>query len=253
MTSVIEKILSLTGCEKNRKFEAMNTGFATKIIALKYQLACNRGDRQASPLHQAAQKAGIDTESATLHRLTLPIVDDAAISLDIVCGNLVAVLLPLSAASAAVASVYASLCRHAMRRDGHIDPDDKTFVLIEYNPKMTKYRYSTIAANGAAQDESLYNAFVTAMLTNEELDFDLEVEMASLRDRSRCNRQRIKAKMKSLGLKVLRGRKADVYLRHGGRKVSVDIDLLARQFPEAYRCCCTEAHGYEYISLKLHA
>lgn len=250
---ILQRVLLLLGLDKAKAFRNLDTANMAKFIALKYQLACSRGDTEKSPLHCAAAVAGVSIGGEELKTMKIPVVEGMAVCLDLVASTMVALILPATQSSGRVAAVFTSLCRHAMRVNGFDGMAALPFVLVEYNNRLTKFRYSVVRDCDAAQDESIYNAFLTALLTNEELDFDLEIEIASLRDRSRSNRQRLKAKMQSLGLKVLRGKKADVYLRRRGRKLSINIDLLAEKYPEAFAECCAERCGDEYITVKLHA
>ena len=58
--------------------------------------------------------------------------------------------------------------------------------------------------------------------------------------------------MHKMGLRMLKGTKASIYLRRTTKKCTVDLKKLETAYPAAYRDCVTGGKQYEYITIRLH-
>ena len=250
---ILEILLRFSSLEKKPLFSPAAIVKAIEAIQLKHFLLSRSADSQAdSPLIKAAKLCGASTDFRLLGTKTPLAYLDFTLSVPFITEGFAAFVLPRSSQSRRVATILGALARRVFRENGlFFDQASIPLVLIEYCPKG-KYTYQLIADNGDDENQSLFDSFATAVCTNNEADFEIELEALRMRAASRGNREKIKERMKALGLKVLRGRKADVYLRRRSRKVSIDVAKLIEKYPEVYADCTRVRRGGEYITVKIH-
>lgn len=188
-----------------------------------------------------------------LYIITLSLVDKLKLELPVCNEKFIGLPLPGCSCSERVAEIYAAVCRHALRKAGFEAEARKQFFALLRDLKTGHVEARPIAAETAENDADIYNSLMTAILTNNETDFDIEIAAHELRSQTRTSRERIKRHMKSLGLKTLKGKKADMHLRASKKTTSVDIEKLAREYPEAYNACVRMRNSREYLQIKLHA
>lgn len=248
---VLPSVLQLLGLEKLKPFAKFDFSGAAESLHLKFILANDCGDRSRSPLHRAAEIAGV-SDFKVDEVMAKRTFENCTISLHILTDKFVVLIMPVSSSSRRVAAVYSALCRRALDATCEGSKAELPFVLIETDARMKRFRYSLLEETAAEDNEILFNSFATAVCTNNEADFDLELEIFRMRSLSKINRERIKLRMKNLGVRMLRGKKADVYLRRRTMKTSVDVTLLSTKYPEAYAECCRELPAKDYLTVKLH-
>ena len=78
------------------------------------------------------------------------------------------------------------------------------------------------------------------------------MELQGVRTRSNIARERIKRRMQKMGIRVLKGKRASIFLRQTPQKCVVDLKRLEAEFPAAYAACVSGGKRYEFISVKLH-
>ena len=99
---ILQRVLLLLGLDKAKAFRNLDTANMAKFIALKYQLACSRGDTEKSPLHCAAAVAGVSIGGEELKTMKIPVVEGMAVCLDLVASTMVALILPATQSSGRV-------------------------------------------------------------------------------------------------------------------------------------------------------
>ncbi len=93
---------------------------------------------------------------------------------------------------------------------------------------------------------------ITAELTNNGADLDLEAHLAHLRNLSESNRRRLLREMQALGVSELHGCGASIYLRCRSSSSRVDLARLQAEFPQAYAACVDVRQPRPYIIIKQH-
>lgn len=186
----------------------------------------------------------------------IDLVDGMYIPVNFIMDDAMVLVLPRCAAAAEIARVWACIARAALQRAGDGRASGR-FMYILVNPAKITPAQTVVAEVGfdgisEADIEATYEAFLTSCVTNDETDFDIEIELQGLRSRSAASRERIKSRMKRMGVSVLRGSKASVYLRKASSKCTVDLRRLSDEYPEAYKACVSGGKKYEFITIKLN-
>ncbi len=254
--NLIPTLCHLCGLQENRTIREFNY---IRVMQKLYSLAENFEKRIGSgfsPIHFAAKQAKIIPGHLETIDQRIILCDGMYINVNFVYDNLNVIVLPRTSDAANVGKLWAVIVRKAMQKIG-LKNADLPFVLVLVNPRHFDEKHTlAVAEPGRDYDdesaESLYKAFVTAAVTDDETDFDIEIEMHGIRLKASAARQRIKKRMKALGVKSLRGTKATVYLRSRGRKVRVDLKRLEMQYPAVYKDVVSVGDAREYITFKLN-
>ena len=243
---LLPTLYHLCGLQMTRNALRFSRDAVVRRISTTAQLVAS-GSKQFSPLHEAYRLAtGKDTDSIPDFRtLRMFVVDGVFARVEEIRddGPLI-LLLPKSAQAMYLARIFAIIIRQMFVEYDQIDLVEKPFVAVLVTPGDI----SDIEPESLA---STYEAFRTAIATNDESDFDLEIELQGMRTRTHAARERIKRRMQQMGVHVLKGSKASVFLRKSPKKVRVNIKLLRNKFPDAYRECVTNGKASEYITIKL--
>lgn len=238
---------------RNFRYEAVMT-----TLLNKYTLKKQGGGTGFSPLHIAAEMAGDKQADLYLdgeNRVNL--VDGMYLTINFIVGTTNVLILPNTKGAKHIARLWAYIVSCCLKKsDSPLQFNRYAYVLVDpRNIDKEHTRIDTISFDDVDNDviESTYSAFVTAALTDDETDFDIEIELQGVRSRSNAARERIKRRMQKLGVRVLKGKKASIYLRSTPKKCTVDLKRLSIEFPEAYSACVTEeAKKYEYLTFKLN-
>lgn len=209
-----------------------------------------------SPVHAAAAAASLAPGRLVAVDRRITVCDGMYININFVYDNLNIIILPRTAGAENVGRLWAVIARKAMESRGLHADAARPFVLLLVNTRHIDRAHTVIIpAPGEGYDDTsadnLYKAFIAAAVTDDETDFDLEIEMHGIRLKSSAARQRIKKRMKDLGVRSLCGSKATVYLRSRGKN-TVDIKKLMDKYPDVYRDVLVSAGTCEYITFRLN-
>lgn len=255
---LLPTLYHLCGLQMTRNALRFSRDAVVRRISTTAQLVAS-GSKQFSPLHEAYRLAtGKDTDAIPDFRtLRMYVVDGVFARVEEIRddGPLI-VLLPKSAQAMYLARIFAIIIRQMFVEYDRPELAEKPFVAVLVTPGKIDAQHTRILPVDISDVEpeslaSTYGAFKTAIATNDESDFDLEIELQGMRTRTHAARERIKRRMQQMGVHVLKGSKASVFLRKSPKKVRVNIKLLRNKFPDAYRECVTNGKASEYITIKL--
>ena len=238
----------LLGVERQKNIAHWDLSLAKQNLKLQFELANHGGDIAKSPLHLA-----LETEDDRVFDApSIELAPGLLAECDFLVGRHVAVLTPQVASAANIALILGSVYLEAQRRLGLTVADDARIVHITAAKSGRFAECTELEPMPAEQTRQILEGFITAACTNNELDFDVEMELSALRLRSSANRERIRTRMQKMGVSSLKGRKADVFLRRNRGFLRVNYALLKEKFPEAYAECVSQGESQFYLSVKLH-
>lgn len=251
--NLLPTLCHLCGMKPTRNLMRFRYGVVMARLITMYHLYNGGGGSGFSPLHLATYGRAADFMAADCK---IDLVDGMYIPVNFIMDDTMVLVLPRCAAAAEIARVWAWIARAAMQRAGDGRASSR-FMYILVNPtKITDGQtvVGEVSFDGVSEAdiEATYEAFLTSCVTNDETDFDIEIELQGLRSRSAASRERIKSRMKRMGVSVLRGSKASVYLRKASSKCTVDLRRLSDEYPEAYKACVSGGKKYEFLTIKLN-
>lgn len=263
--NLLPTLCHLCGMKPTRNLQKFNCRQVMDRLETMFELRSIDAGSGFSPLHIAAC-AGSGTPEAPApgqrishSDLRIPLVDGMYLSVNFVIGNTNILVLPKTKGADNIARIWAYIVSYALSQtgDGHSCGSDAKFAYILVNPSKITPEQTTIGAidmeiADADTLRSTYDAFVTAALTDDETDFDLEIELQGIRNKSNVARERIKRRMQRLGITTLKGKKASIFLRKTPQKCTVNLKKLEAEFPQAYKACVENAKRYEFITIKFN-
>lgn len=253
--NLLPTLCHLCGMKPTRNIRRFSYDAVMTRLKSMYLLKEAGGGSGFSPLHLAADLNGGENISLT-EDLHINLVEGMFLAVNFVVGTTNVLVLPRTKGADNIARIWAYIVSHKTA-DQSGDGKKPRFAYILVNPaKITpdETRIGTVDLDGIdpADIRSTYDAFVTAALTDDETDFDIEVELQGVRTRSNVARERIKRRMQKMGIRVLKGKRASIFLRQTPLKCTVDLKRLQAEFPDAYAACVENGKRYEFISVKLH-
>ena len=243
--------MKITRNLQNFKYDAVMSSLKTK-----YELHRSGGGNGFSPLHLACKQCKDDLVNyncRTNERISL--ADGMYLDINFIVGRTNILVLPKCAGASTIARCWAMIVKHWLVSCKQ--PFEYNYAYILVNPKKIDYANTTVEAIDLSYVDadtlkSTFDAFVTAAVTDDETDFDIEMELQGARDRSNRCRERIKHRMRSMGLNVLNGKKASIFLKTRPKQKKVDLAKLHTLFPDAYNACVSdEKRKYEYLTFKM--
>ena len=250
---ILAHIINILGYSKHAAFRGFDENRESSRLTMRWELHYTSFTLQDDECFCAVERELGQSVYGRLFTVRLSLISGLDIRLQICHEKFIGIALPDSRFSKRVAEIYASVCRHAMRQAGLEEEAAKPFIAFLRNKKTGSIAPEVLTADTPENDGAIYNSLLTAILTNNETDFDMEIAVHELRTQTRVSRERIKNHMKSLGLKVLKGKKADVHLRTSKRGAVIDVEKLAAEYPEAYKACLRNRESREFLQIKVHA
>lgn len=251
--NLLPTLCHLCGMKPTRNLRRFNYSLIMTRLESMYILKNSGGGTGFSPLHLATQG---EEAGGILKDVHINLVDGMYISVNFIIAGYNVIVLPRTSAARNIARIWAYIVRHALSIAGNDYTFNKfTYILVnpsKITPEETQIGEIDLSEVDEETLKSTYEAFIAAALTDDETDFDIEIELQGIKTRSMAARQRIKRRMQKMGLKVLRGTKASIYLRNGSSRCTVDLKKLESEFPDAYKKCVKGAKHYEFLTIKLN-
>lgn len=253
--NLLPTLCHLCGMKATRNIKRFNYDAVMTRLKSMYLLKNAGGGSGYSPIHIAA---GFDApvDHQLKDNLNITLVDGMYLSINFVVADTNILVLPRTKGADNIAKIWAYIVSYKTS-DKHRADVKPRYAYILVNPgKITQEetRVGVVTLDNVDKDDikNTYDAFVTAALTDDETDFDIEIELQGVRTRSNMARERIKKRMHKMGLKVLKGKRASIYLRQTPKKCTVDLKRLQSEFPAAYAACVENGKRYEFITIKVH-
>ena len=255
--NLLPTLCHLCGMKATRNIQRFKYDAVMRRLHTMFLLADMGGGTGYSPLHIAADlPIGQKYRGTVLTDVRHGLVDGMFLSVNFVINSTNILVLPRTKGADEIARLWAYIVHYAKTKDAAPDPAERyAYVLVNptrIEPDQTRIAAIDISTDDADICKSTYEAFVTAAVTDDETDFDIERELQGVRSRSNASRERIKRRMHKMGLRMLKGTKASIYLRRTTKKCTVDLKKLETAYPAAYRDCVTGGKQYEYITIRLH-
>lgn len=255
--NLLPTLCHLCGMKATRNIRRFKYDAVMRRLHTMFLLADMGGGTGFSPLHIAAGlPIGQKYDGPVLTDVRRGLVDGMFLSVNFVINNTNILVMPRTKGADEIARLWAYIIHYAKTRDNDTEGAERyAYVLVnpaKIEPDQTRIATIDISEDSADVYRSTYEAFVTAALTDDETDFDIERELQGVRSRSNAARQRLKSRMRKMGLRMLRGTRASIYLRRTAKKCTVDLRKLETAYPQAYRDCVTSGKQYEYITIRLH-
>lgn len=250
--NLLPTLCHLCGLKETRNLRSFNYRSVMTRLEGMYHLMNAGGGTGYSPLHEAARMtpgraAGVIFRTDT----RIDLVEGMYLSVNFTVNNTHIIVLPRTKGAEELARIWAYIIRYS----AHMD-DSHRFVCILIKPRKITPSETRITEIDMDVDQQVfkdtYDAFVAAALTDDETDFDIEYELQGVRSRSNVARERIKRRMQKMGISVLRGKRASIYLRKTPKKCTVDLLRLQKDYPEAFSTCVRDARQYEFITIKFN-
>lgn len=248
--NLLPRIIAMLGLEGAKGWRTWRIDHAMQRLTVLYTLAEASGDRRPSPLHQALAILYPDAEAKPkIHPVSVDIAQGYCLTAWLTADSHIIIAMPISNATANVADIYGNILASSLRE---IHVEASRIICIRLGDKLRKWSIDDVPMTDSESASNLRNAVITSILTNDETDFDIEIELSALRTRSTANRRRLQQRMERLGVSELRGKKATVFLRHKAGGVRIDLKRLETDWPQAYASCVTRSEKVSYLSVKLN-
>lgn len=243
-------IVKLCGASEAKAFRNERHELACEILSNRAELAKLSGNKANSPITLAHGLVGDAEQLYPIKRnVAVGITEEHELVVDFATPQCCVIVLPRSQWSERIARTIASVAISVIDVRHALATASKHWTLVEYDEKVKKFRVSEVIPD-IEESVNLRNRIVSQLLSNNEADFDIEIELIELQKKSRANRQRILHHMEQMSIPELQGSRATVYFRQGKRKRIVNIDKLATDFPQAYAACVEEKPGSPYLVVK---